>query len=197
MLNYNELKPGIYIVLDGQPYMVMEFKFLRMQQRKPVAQTKIKNIITGKTIEKTFQQTDKLEEAEIKTRPIKYLYNHREEFWFSEKDNPSARFKLDESLVGNYIDLLKPNSLIEAVEFQKQIIGIKLPVKVDLKVAEAPPSTKGNTSQGGTKQVKLETGLSVNVPLFINQGDIVRINTETKEYVERAEKACLSADRGS
>jgi len=202
MLSYNELKPGVFIVLDGQPYVVMEFKFLRMQQRKPVAQTKIKNIISGKTIEKTFQQTDKLEEAEIETRPIKYLYSHRparnaahsaaggDEFWFSEKDNPSVRFKLDESLVGNYIDLLKPNFLIEAMSFQKNIIGVKMPVKVDLKVIEAPPSTKGNTIQAGTKQVKLETGATVNVPLFINEGDIVRINTETKEYVERKEKGC-------
>lgn len=188
MLSYNELKPGVFIILDGQPYVVMEFKFLRMQQRKPVTQTKIKNIISGKTIEKTFQQTDKLEEAEIETRPIKYLYSHRNEFWFSEKDNPSVRFKLDESLVGNYIDLLKPNSLIEAMSFQKNIIGVKMPVKVDLKVVEAPPAVKGNTSQGGTKQVKLETGAAVNVPLFINEGDIIRINTETKEYAERAEK---------
>ncbi|MBU2109816.1 elongation factor P [Patescibacteria group bacterium] len=197
MLSYNELKPGVFIILDGQPYVVMEFKFLRMQQRKPVTQTKIKNIISGKTIEKTFQQTDKLEEAEIETRPVKYLY-HRParrslgegggEFWFSEKDNPSVRFKLDESLVGNYIDLLKPNSLIEAMSFQKNIIGVKMPVKVDLKVVEAPPAVKGNTAQGGTKQVKLETGAAVNVPLFINEGDIIRINTETKQYTERAEK---------
>lgn len=196
MLSYNELKPGVFIILDGQPYVVMEYHFIRMQQRKPNAQTKIKNIITGKTIEKTFQQTDKLEEAEIETKPIKYLYSHRDEFWFCEKNNPSARFKLPENLIKDYADLLKPNTLIDAVIFNKEIIGIKLPIKIDLKVIEAPPAVKGNTAQGGTKQAKLETGISVNVPLFINQGDIVRINTETKQYTERAEKACLSADRG-
>lgn len=190
MLSYNELKPGIFIVLDGQPYVVMEFKFLRMQQRKPVAQTKIKNIISGKVIEKTFQQTDKLEEAEIETRPIKYLYNYRDEFWFCEENNPGARFKLAENLVEDYADLLKSNTLIDTVIFNKEIIGVKMPVKVDLKVVEAPPAVKGNTAQGGTKQVKLETGATINVPLFINEGDIVRINTETKEYVERTEKGC-------
>ncbi|MFH1551551.1 MAG: elongation factor P [bacterium] len=189
MLNYNELKPGAYIVLDGQPYVVMEYHFIRMQQRKPNAQTKIKNIITGKTIEKTFQQTDKLEEAEIETRPIKYLYNHRGEFWFCTEKNPSDRFKLDESLIGDYFDLLKPNSLIDIIEFKNQKIGIKMPVKIDLRVVEAPPAVKGNTAQGGTKQVKLETGLSVNVPLFINEGDIIRVNTETKQYTERVEKS--------
>lgn len=185
MLAYNELKPGKYIVLNNQPYIVMEFNFLRMQQRKPVAQTKIKNLITGKTIEKTFQQSDKIEEAEIETRPIKYLYSHREEFWFSETDNPSKRFKLDESIIGNYADLLKQNSIIETVIFNNQIIEIKLPIKIELKVIEAPPAIKGNTAQGGTKRVKLETKAIINVPLFINEDDIVRINTETKEYVER------------
>ncbi|MBU3925610.1 elongation factor P [Patescibacteria group bacterium] len=198
MLAYNELKPGAYIVLDGQPYIVMEYHFIRMQQRKPNAQTKIKNIITGKTIEKTFQQTDKLEEAEIETRPVKYLYHKPArrslgegggEFWFCSEKNPSDRFKLEESLIGNHADLLKPNSSVDIIEFQKQIIGVKIPVKVDLKVVEAPPAVKGNTAQGGTKQVKLETGATVNVPLFINEGDIIRINTDTKEYAERAEKA--------
>jgi elongation factor P len=190
MLNYNELKPGKFIILDGQPYAVLEFNFLRMQQRKPVAQTKIKNLISGKVLEKTFQQTDKFEEAEIEKRPIRYLYAHRGEFWFCESNDPSKRLKLGEILIGDYAGLMKPNLIVEAIIFKNQIIGIKLPVKVELKVIEAPPSTKGNTAQGGTKQVKLETGAVINVPLFINEGDMVRINTETKEYVERAEKGC-------
>lgn len=188
MLNYNELKPGACIVLGGQPYVVLEFNFLRMQQRKPVAQTKIKNLISGKVMEKTFQQTDKLEEAEIGKKPIKYLYAHRGEFWFSEPGNPSTRFKLEESLVGDYADLMKPNSIIEAIVFSDKIIGINLPVKIDLKVVEAPPAVRGDTVQGGTKQVKLETGAVINAPLFINEGDVVRVNTQTKEYVERTEK---------
>lgn len=188
MLNYNELKPGKYIVLDGHPYMVVEFNFLRMQQRKPVVQTKIKNFVTGKTIEKTFQQSDKIEEAEIEAKEIKYLYSHRGEFWFSEKDDPSKRFKLPENLIGNYADLLKPNFIVEAIMFRNDIIGVKLPIKIDLKVVEAPPAVKGDTAQGGAKQVKLETGATITAPLFINEGDIVRINTETKEYAERVRK---------
>ncbi len=192
MLAYSEIKPGTYIVLDGQPYVVVEYKFLRMQQRKPVAQTKIKNLVTGKTIEKTFQQSDKIEEAEIETKEIKYLYSNRGEFWFSEKDDLSKRFKLEESLIGNYADLLKPNSIVEAVIFsvsgEDKIIGIKLPIKIDLKVVEAPPAVKGDTAQGGSKQVVTETGAVITTPLFINEGDIIRINTETKEYVERVKK---------
>lgn len=202
MLDYNELKPGTYIILDDQPYQVIEFNFIRMQQRRPVAQTKIKNLITGNVIEKTFQQSDKVEEAEIETKPIKYLYNHRGEFWFCpvrqslgegwENKKNDGRFKLDQSQMGDYADLMKPNSIVDAVVFSAQggdqIIKIKLPIKIDLKVVEAPPSTRGNTAQGGTKQVKLETGVIINAPLFISEGDIVRINTETKQYIERIEK---------
>ena len=165
-----------------------DFKFLRMQQRKPVVQTKIKNIITGKTVEKTFQPSDKFEEAEIETKPIKYLYSHKGEHWFCEKDNPSARFKLEESLVFDKLDLMKQNSLVDGILFSGKIIEVRLPIKIELKVVEAPPSVKGNTAQGGTKQIKLETGVMINTPLFINEGDIIAINTETREYVERVSK---------
>ena len=185
MLSYNELKPGEYIVIDGQPYVVLEFNFLRMQQRKPVVQTKIKNLITGKVVERSFQSSDKVEEAEIEIKPIKYLYNHRGEFWFCEEKNLSARFKLEKAIIGDSADLIRPNSIVEANIFDNKIINLKLPVKVELKVIEAPPATKGNTAQGGTKQVKLETGAVINAPLFVKEGDVLKINTATKEYVER------------
>ena len=186
MLNYNDLKPGVFMVFEGQPYVVMEFHFLRMQQRKPVVQTKIKNIITGKTVEKTFQPSDKFEEAEIETKPIKYLYSNRGKHWFCEKDNPSARFKLEENVVPVFIDLLKANSLVNAKLFNEKIIGLEPPIKVELKVVEAPPSVKGNTAQGGNKQVKVETGAIISTPLFVNEGDTIVVNTETRQYVERA-----------
>ena len=195
MLNYNDLKPGTFMVFEGQPYVVMEFHFLRMQQRKPVVQTKIRNIITGKTVEKTFQPSDKFEEAEIETKPIKYLYSNKParrggggEHWFCEKDNPSARFKLEENIVPAFIDLLKTNTLVDAKLFNEKIIGLEPPVKVELKVVEAPPSMKGNTAQGGNKQVKVETGAMINTPLFVNEGDTIVINTETRQYMERAGK---------
>ncbi len=188
MLNYGELKAGKYIVLDNQPYQVMEASFLRMQQRRPVMQTKLKNLATDKTVEKTFQQSDKIKEAEIMTKEIKYLYSHRGEFWFSEKDDSSKRFEIEEVLVADYADLMKPNATVEAIVFNDKIIGIKLPIKLDLKVTEAPPAIRGDTAQGGVKQIKLETGATITAPLFISEGDIVRINTETKEYVERVEK---------
>jgi len=188
MINYNDLKPGTVFILDGQPYQVVEFGFLRMQQRKPVAQTKIRNLITSKVISRNFQHTESLEEAEIKYREVKFLYEHRGKFVFCEINNPSKRFELDEERIGETSKFLKPNSQVSVMEFQNKIININLPIKMEFKVIDAPPSVRGNTAQGGVKAVKIETGALINAPLFIEQGDIIRINTQTGEYVKRVEK---------
>ncbi|PJE57559.1 MAG: elongation factor P [Candidatus Portnoybacteria bacterium CG10_big_fil_rev_8_21_14_0_10_38_18] len=200
MINYNNLKPGTVFILDGQPYQVVEFSFLRMQQRKPVAQTKIRNLITGKVISRNFQHTESFEEAEIKYREVKFLYSHpdrkssisngtsRGKFIFCEINDPSKRFELSEEQIGDASRFLKPNSEVSIMEFQDKIINISLPIKLEFKVIEAPPSVRGNTAQGGVKVVKIETGALINVPLFIGEGDIIRINTQTGEYTERVEK---------
>jgi len=189
MLNYNDLKPGTVFILEGQPYQVLEFNFLRMQQRKPVAQTKIKNLITNKIIDRTFHQNESFKEAEIIYRKVKFLYSHRGKFVFSEINDPSQRFELTDKQIGDLIKFLKPNSQVELIEFEGKIINISLPIKMDFKVIEAPPSIKGNTAQGGTKVVIIETGAKINVPLFIKQGDIIKINTQTGQYVGRCATA--------
>jgi len=188
MINYNNLKPGTIFVLDGQPYQVLEFNFLRMQQRKPVAQTKIKNLISGKIISRNFQPSENFEEAEVIYRQVKFLYNHKDKFVFCEINDPSKRFELEQEQIGDIKLYLKPNSSIDVMEFNDKIININLPIKMDFKVIEAPPGIKGNTAQGGVKAVKIETGTMVNVPLFVESGDVVRINTETGDYVERVDK---------
>ena len=188
MLSYNELKVGVIFILDNQPYEVLEFNFLRMQQRKPVAQTKIKNLITNKIIDRTFHQNESFEEAEIARRKIKYLYQHRDRFFFCYENNPSQRFDLPQEQVKETIQYLKPNISLEAVVFNDKIINILLPIKMEFKVVETPPNIKGNTAAGGTKVAVLETGAKINVPLFIEQGDIIKINTQTNTYVERAGK---------
>jgi len=193
MLSYNEVLPKKFIVLENEPYEVLEARIFRMQQRKPVNQTKLKNLVTGKVTDCTFHQQDKVEEADLAKREVKYLYSNRGEWWFAEANNPSKRFKLPAESVGEGGKFLKANSFVELLIFhapdsddeEGKIIGVKLPVKVDLKVTEAPPAVKGDTAKGGTKQVKLETGAVINAPLFINEGEIIRVNTETGEYVER------------
>lgn len=184
----NDLRVGTFFILEGQPYEVLSSQHLKMQQRRPVMQTRIKNLLSGKIIERNFQQSDYFEEADIEKKEVKFLYSHRNEFWFSEISDQSKRFKLENEIIGDSAQFLKPNTPVASLLFNGKIINIELPVKMDFKVIEAPPSTKGNTAQGGTKQVKLETGAMVNVPLFIEEGDIVKINTQTGEYTERVEK---------
>jgi len=189
MLSYNELKPGIIFVKDGEPHKVLEYSFTRMQQSKPVVQVKIRSLISGKVVNYTARQSDSFEEAEMELIPANFIYRRNGEYWFHEVGNPKSRFMLTDEVVGDEGKFLKGNLEVSASKFNGEIINIELPVKVDLEVTEAPPSIKGNTAQGGTKSVTLETGASVNVPLFVNTGDVVRINTQTGEYAERVEKA--------
>ncbi len=186
MLNYNEILSKKIIVYEGQPFEVLDAHIFRMQQRKPVNQTKLKNLFTGKVTEVTFHQADKVDEADMNSREIKYLYTNRGEYWFCEATDPSKRFILTEAVVGTGGRFLKPNSLIGVLTWNEKMIGLNLPIKVDLKVTEAPPAIKGDTAKGGTKIITLETGATVNAPMFISEGDVVRINTGTGEYVERA-----------
>ncbi len=188
MLEYNEILPKKVIVLDGNPYEVLDAHVFRKQMRKPVNQTKLRNLLTGKVTEQAFHATDKADEADLITRTVKFLYMNRGEWWFCDERDQSKRFSLAESIVGTPGKFLKPNTSVEALVFNEKIIAVKVPIKVELVVQEAPPAVRGNTAQGGTKQVVLETGTVINTPLFVNEGDILRINTELGIYVERVEK---------
>lgn len=188
MLEYNEILNKKVILLDGEPYEVLDAHVFRKQQRKPVNQTKLRHLITGKVTEQAFHVSEKVEEADLSIKNVKYLYQNRGEWWFCDEKNPSDRFKLEAGTVGTGGQFLKANSIVEALIFDEKVIGLKLPIKVDLKVTDAPPAVKGNTAQGGSKQVTLETGATLFVPMFINEGDVIRINTELGEYVERADK---------
>jgi elongation factor P len=185
MLEYNEITVGKYIIYEGQPYEVLDSHVFRKQQRKPVNATKLKNLITGNIKEISFHQSEKAEEAEIDKKDIKYLFTNKGEYWFCEVNDPSKRFKVAENILGPSFKFIKANSIVKTLMFGEQMIGAELPIKVDLKVVEAFPAVKGDTAKGGSKQVKLETGATINVPMFIEQDEVIRINTETGEYVER------------
>ena len=186
LLQYNDVTVGKFIIYNGAPHEVLESRVFRMQQRKPVNATKIRNLITGSVVQPSFQVADKVEEAELETKPVKYLYTNKGQHWFCEANNPANRFQIEESILGPGIKFVKANSLVDALNFEEKIIGVKLPIKVDLKVTEAPPAVKGDTSKGALKQVTLESGAVINAPLFIKEREIVRVNTLTGEYVERA-----------
>jgi elongation factor P len=190
MLEYSEIKERKYIVFEGDPYEVLSSHVFRKQQRKPVNATKLRNLLTGRIVEHSFHVSDKAEEAEIKKHEVKFLYANKGEFWFSEVKDPSKRFQLREDMIGSASKFLKANMIVDTLIFEDgseegKTIGVKLPIKMDLKVTESHPATKGNTAQGASKEVVLETGATLMVPMFIKEGDIVRVNTETGDYADR------------
>lgn len=188
MLEYNEIVERKFIVLDGQPYEVITSHVFRKQQRKPVNATKLKNLISGKVTEYSFHVSEKVAEAEIDTREIKYLYENKGEYWFCLPTEPSKRFSFKVDEVGGQIKFLRPNTVISQLMFGDKTTGFKVPIIVELKVTEAPPNIKGDSATGGNKVIKLETGVTINAPLFVNEGDVIRVNTETGEYKDRVGK---------
>ena len=120
---------------------------------------------------------------------LKFLYGHRGEYWFSPIDDAKKRFAIKQELLGNAYQFLKPNTEVETLKWGERIIGVKAPIKMELRIKETPPGERGNTAQGGTKTAELETGAKIQVPLFVNNEDVVKVNTETGEYVRRVEKA--------
>lgn len=187
MISYSELEKGIRIILDGQPYEIIEAAPSFKARGHSVLQTKLKNLKTGNIISKTFHPSDSFEQAEVSKKQAKFIYMHRDKYVFSEKDNPSQRFELTKDQVGEKSKFLSPNQIVELIIFKDEIINLALPIKINLKVIEAPPGEKGNRAEAGTKTVILESGAKINAPLFIKQGDVLEINTQTGEYVRRAE----------
>ena len=187
MPSYNELKKGVKIILDSEPCEIIEASHLFKGRGHSVLQVKLKNLITGNLISKTLRPSDVFEEAEVSKIEAKYLYQHQDKFFFSEKENPAKRFDLITEQIGEQGKFLKPNQIIEGIIFKNKVINIALPVKINLKVIEAPPGVKGGRAEPGTKTVTLETGAKINTPLFIEEGDIIEINTQTGEYARRIE----------
>lgn len=181
----NNLERGLVILLEGAPHEVLSAAHSHIGRGGSVVETKLRNLKTGAVVSKNFKQADVFEEAKIEKRKHRFVYEHRDSYWFCDPENPKKRFSLQQSAIEEQAKFLKPGIVVETVQYKDDIIAIKLPIKVDFAVTEAPPSIRGNTAQGGTKVVKLETGAEISVPLFIKEGDIIRVNTETGEYAER------------
>lgn len=185
MLDYNEIKEGECIIYDSEPWEVLSSHVFRKQANKPVNVTKLRSLLTGRVLEHSFHNADKVREADIVKKEVKYLYTNKGEYWFCESTDPSKRFQLPEPVIGDGAKFLKSNILVDAMLFDDKIIGLKLPIKMELKVTEAHETTKGNTAQGATKVVVLETGAEIQVPMFVKEGDVIRVNTLTGEYTDR------------
>lgn len=191
MLEYSEIKERKIIIYENEPCEVQESHVARTQQRKPQNQVKLKSLLSGRTWNTTFHASDKAEEADISKKNVKFLYTNKGEYWFCDAEDPSDRFQLSEETIGSATKFLKENELVEALVWdngdEEKIINIKLPIKMEFVIKEAPPSIKGNTASGGGKIATLENGVKITVPFFLNAGDTVRVNTETGEYVERVQ----------
>lgn len=185
MLDFSELQKGKRIIIANQPYEIIEAAPLFKGRGHSVLQARIKNLVSGEILSKTFHPSDVFEEAEIEEFEAKFLYSHRGKYFFAEKDNPKRRFELTSEILGKKTDFLIQGQEVRAQVFQERIINIVLPIKIQLKVVESPPDFRGNRAEAGVKQVTLETGAKINVPLFIKEGDIIEVNTETEEYVRR------------
>ena len=190
-LEYSEIRGGKIILHDDEPCEVVDSHVARTQQRKPQNQVKLRSLISGKVFPATYHVSDKADEADIEKRDVKFLFQNKGEFWFCSPTDPADRFKLDENLLGNTAKFLKANETVSALVWtndddEEKTIGLKLPIKMEFKVKEAPPAVRGDTSKGGIKVIILENGTHLNAPMFINEGDVIRVNTETGDYVERA-----------
>jgi len=185
MLTHTDLKKGVQFIFEGQPWEVLEAQLLKMAQRRPVIQSKIRNLLDGRVNEKNFQQGDVFEEADLQKKDIKFLYQSKGQYWFCEINDPSKRFFFTEDQIGTQAKYLRPNETVTGIVFEERIITFKLPIKVELKVKESAPGVKGDRAQGGTKSAILESGAEIQVPLFIEEGDVIEVNTETGTYVKR------------
>jgi elongation factor P len=189
ILSYNEITQKKVIEYNNEPYEVLSSHVFRMQQRKPVNQTKLRHLVSGKVTEISFHQSETVPEADIGKMKAQYLYTNRGESWFAEEGNAKNRFAFPEAAVADKVKWLKAGSTVEVMLYKDIPATIAIDIKIELTVVEAPPAIKGDTATGGNKLVKLESGAAVLTPLFINEGDVIRINSETGEYVERVNKA--------
>ncbi len=189
VLSYNEISIKKVIVFNDEPCLVLSSHVFRKQKRKPVNNTKLKSLVSGRVIEATFHMNETAEEADLENKNITFIYRKGNEFWFHVTGKPAERFFLTEDLVGDAGKFIKERSELKALVYDENIIGVTIPIKIELKVTETVDAVKGNTSGGALKEAILETGAKVMVPMFINQGDIIAINTESGDYSERVEKA--------
>ena len=186
MMSTSEFQKGLVIKINNEPWQIIEFQSSHIGRGGAFVKTALKNLKNGKVLEKTFKSGERFEEMEIEHMDAEYLYKDRRSAVFLDKDKKRISLSLEE--VKEQLLFLKEKEQIKLIYCDSELIGIQLPKKVDLKVIEAPPDFKGNTAGAVTKTVVLETGLNINTPSFIKEGDIIRVNTERREYTERVQK---------
>ncbi len=184
MINATELRKGVIIELDDKLYQVVDYQHVKMK-RTALAKVKLRDINAGHTIERSFQSGEKLVRARLDERQMKYLYNDGNLYYFMDQES-FEQMPLTPAQLGDALDYLKEGNSVEVLSYKDEVVSVAMPITVELKVTETDPGFKGDTATAGTKPAKLETGLSIQVPLFINEGDVVKVDTRTGTYLERS-----------
>lgn len=184
MINSSELRKGIIIELDGKLYQVIDTQHIKMK-RTALNRLKLRDIRDGHTIEQTFQNTEKFVRARLEYRNMQYLYHDGGLYYFMDEET-FDQVSLDQNQLGDAINYLKDGMSLQISSYKDELVGVELPITMELTVTETGPGFKGDTATSGTKPAIMETGITIQVPLFINEGDVIKVDTRNGSYLERA-----------
>jgi len=183
MISSGDLRKGIIIELEGKLYQVIDYQHIKMK-RTALARVKLRDIRDGHTIEQTFQASEKFTRARLDYRSMQYLYNDGSLYYFMDNEN-FEQIPIDTNQLGDTVNYLKEGMSLEVSSYKGELIGVEMSITVELQVTETGPGFKGDTATAGNKPAKLETGITIQVPLFINNGDTIKVDTRTGAYLER------------
>ena len=186
-LSINELKSGLTILLDGQLYVVVEYQHVKPGKGAAFVRTKLRNLKSGGILEKTFKGDEKIEDAFIEEKKLQYLYHSDKTYYFMEQES-FEEVNISEAILGHNAKFLNDNLQITAYSYEGEVINVSLPTFIELKITQTEPGLRGDTAKAATKFATVETGATVAVPLFIEVGDIIKVDTRSGEYVERVAK---------
>ncbi len=190
MYSTSDFRTGLKIELGGSPFTIVEFLHVKPGKGGAFVRTKLKNIITGQVLDKTFRAGEKVSPPNVQEKEMQYLYQDKDEFCFMDNETFEQFFLKEEQLGANRL-FLKENTNVKALIHNDRIVDIELPNFIDLEIANTEPGLKGDTATGGNKPATLESGAVIQVPLFVNQGDKVRVDTRKREYIERVEQGTV------
>ena len=184
MFSTADFKRGLKIEMEGAPYSIVEFQHVKPGKGGAFVRTKLKNLVTGGVVEKTFRSGEKVGKPDLEEKNMQYLYAEGTDYHFMDNDTYEQTFITADQL-GDSKDFLQENIIIDVLFYQGKPIGVELPIFVELEITKSEPGVKGDTASGGTKPAIVETGATIQVPLFLNEGDKIKIDTRTGEYIER------------
>jgi elongation factor P len=188
MFDTSDIRKGLKIMMDGAPYTVVEFQFVKPGKGAAFTRTKVKNLLTGAVLERNFRSGEKFEPANVETKTMQYLYKDADSFVFMDTTTYD-QVQIPETTIGEQSLYMPENINVEVLFFHDRAVGVTLPNFIEQKITETEPGFRGDTATGSTKPAHISTGATINVPLFISVGDVVKIDTRTGEYLERVGRA--------